>query len=203
VHFHHPTAGSRDIDILFPERKLKDVVVSSYLGSHGYKSEGLFTKEYFKEVDTPRGKERIIIDACSVEDVNRLKKTDIVIPWTLAFEHPKRIKTEDIELYIPDVEVLLLYKSKAALDRKEDLKEVFDPFYLQQKILKDHYDIINLVSNCGIDFDILDDLLSRCNFHEQFTSVFADMETKKEMDVMKGRWKEIRDEFLEQLGSTR
>lgn len=202
VHFHHPTLGSRDIDILFSERRLKDIVVGRYLGSHGYKSEGLFTKEYFKEVKTPRGPERIIIDACSVEDMNLLKKTDIVIPWALAFEHQKRIKTEEVELYIPDVEVLLLYKSKAALDRTESLKEAFDPFYLQQKITKDYYDIVNLISNCKIDFKILRNLLSKCNFHEHFISVFADMETNKEVLEIHGKWKEIKDRFLEQLNST-
>ena len=48
VHFHYPTLGSRDIDILFSERRLKHIVVDKYLSSHGYRSEGIFTKEYFK-----------------------------------------------------------------------------------------------------------------------------------------------------------
>lgn len=201
VHFHYPTLGSRDIDILFSERRQKDIVVNQYLNSHGYKSEGLFEKEYFKEVITPRGPERVIIDACSVEDVNLLKGTDIIIPWKLAFEYQKNIKTEDVELYIPKVEVLLLFKSKALLDRAEDLKEAFDPFYLQQKILKDHYDIANLVTNCEIDFNFLYELLSRLNFYDYIISVFDKIETKKEILDKYKEWKTTKNEFIGKLNS--
>ena len=74
VYLHHPSLGSRDIDILFPNRVLKHEVINEYLYSHGYRSEGLFEKEYFKEIITSKRKERILIDACSIEDINRLKK---------------------------------------------------------------------------------------------------------------------------------
>ena len=85
VYLYYPTLGSRDIDVLFPNRVLKNDVVNNYLISHSYQSEGLIEKEYFKEVETSKGKERIIIDACSIEDINRLKGTEIIIPWNLAF----------------------------------------------------------------------------------------------------------------------
>lgn len=201
VHFHYPTLGSRDIDILFSERRLKHIVVDQYLSSHGYRSEGLFTKEYFKEVKTKTGIERIIIDACSVEDVNRMKETDIIIPWALAFEHQKSVRTENVELYIPNVEVLLLFKSKAVLDRSEDLKEAFDPFYLQQKILKDYYDIANLIINCEIDFNLLNDLLSNHNFFNYFISVCEMIETKEEILDKHKDWRTIKNEFINKLNS--
>jgi hypothetical protein len=203
VHFHYPTLGSRDIDILFSERRLKNIVVDKYLGSHGYQSEGLFTKEYFKEVKTKAGIERIIIDACSVEDINRMKGTDIIIPWALAFEHQKGFKTENVELYIPSVEVLLLFKSKAVLDRTEDLKEAFDPFYLQQKILKDYLDIVNLIINCEIDFSLLNDLLNKHSFHNYFISVCEMIETKKEILNRYEDWNVRKNEFINKLNSIR
>ena len=201
VHFHYPTLGSRDIDILFSERRLKHIVIDQYLSTHGYQSEGLFTKEYFKEIKTKTGIERIIIDACSVEDVNRMKGTDIIIPWALAFEHQKSIKTENVELYIPNVEVLLLFKSKAVLDRMEDLKETFDPFYLQQKILKDYYDIVNLIINCEININLLNDLLSTHNFFDYFISVCEMIETKKEIPDRYKNWKKREIELVNKLKS--
>ena len=201
VHFHHPTLGSRDIDILFSERRLKDIVIGQYLSSHEYESRGLFEKEYFKEVETPKGRERIIIDACSIEDVNRVKGTEMIIPWELAFEYHKKIRTKGIELYIPEVEVLLLYKAKAVLDRTEDMKETYDPFYLQQKIIKDHYDIANLITNCKVDFILLNKLLSDLNFHNYFISVCENMETKKEILGRYEEWKATKNEFIGRLKS--
>jgi len=104
-------------------------------------------------------------------------------------------------LYIPKVEVLLLFKSKALLDRVEDLKEAFDPFYLQQKILKDHYDIVNLVTNCEIDFNFLYELLSRLNFYDYIISVFDKIETKKEILDKYKEWKTTKNEFIGKLNS--
>lgn len=199
VFFHHPTLGSRDIDILFPERKLKHLVVNQYLVSNNYKSEGLFEKEYYKEVYTSKGRERIIIDACSVEDINRLKGTDIIIPWKLAFKHQKSITFEGAELYIPKVEVLLLYKTKAAVDRTSDLKNTFDPFYLQHKILKDYLDIVNLIANCEIDFDLLKSLLDECHFYDYFILVCERIENSNEVLEKYRKWRGIKNVFISKL----
>lgn len=200
VYLHHPTLGSRDIDILFPKRTLKHQVVNEYLYSHGYKSEGLFEKEFFKEIITPKRKERILIDACSIEDINRLKGTDIIIPWKLALKYQTKKKIENFELYIPQVEVLLLYKVKAAYDRKYELKTTFDPFYLQQKIIKDYIDIITLISNCQINFTLLKELLGNHNFADHFKLVLEEIETKKEItDKYQSNWKSIKNDFFQEL----
>lgn len=169
VFLHHPAVGSRDIDIVFPNRKLKDIVVMNYLHSHGYQSEGVFGKEYFKEIPTSKRNERIIIDACSIEDVNRVRNSDIIIPWQLAFEHQVKKKVEGFDLYVPKVEVMLLFKAKAAIDRAVDMKQTFDPFYLQQKIVKDHNDLRNLFENCDVDKDLMTYLLDKYGFMKLFS----------------------------------
>lgn len=200
VYLHHPTLGSRDIDILFPDRILKHEMINEYLYSHGYKSEGLFEKEFFKEIITPKRKERIIIDACSIEDVNRLKGTEIIIPWDLALKYQIKKKIENFELYIPQVEVLLLYKVKAAYDRKYDLKTTYDPFYLQQKIEKDQIDIITLISNCEIDFKLLQKLLANYKFANYFKLILEEIETKSEItDKYQSNWKSIKNDLFQKL----
>jgi hypothetical protein len=199
VYLHHPTLGSRDIDILFPNRTLKHYVVNEYLYSHGYKSEGLFEKEFFKEIITPKRKERILIDACSIEDINRLKGTDIIIPWDLALKYQTKKKIENFELYIPQVEILLLYKVKAAYDRKYDLKTTFDPFYLQQKIIKDNIDIITLISYCEIDFTLLKRLLAKYNFTDYFKLVLEEIGNNKEMKAKLGAIKQKLNKVIKKL----
>jgi len=199
IYLHHPTLGSRDIDILFPERKLKHDVVNMYLLTHDYKSEGVFAKEYFKEIKTEKRTERIIIDACSVEDINRLKGTEIIIPWKLAFDHQKAIRIEDVDLYIPGVEVMLLFKSKAAIDREGDLKRSFDPFYLQQKIIKDFNDIMTLITFCDVDFALLKELLTEVDFYEYFLSVFEKIEMRDDLIQRFKDWKNVQDKFIEKL----
>lgn len=202
VYLHHPALGSRDIDILFPNRTLKHEVINEYLYSHGYRSEGLFVKEFFKEIKTSKRKERIIIDACSIEDINRVKGTDLVIPWELALTYQTKKKIKNFELYVPQVEVLLLYKAKAAHDRKYDLKTTFDPFYLQQKIVKDFIDIITLISNCKIDFKLLMRLLTKYSFIKHFRSVIEEIETKKDItDKYQNNWRSITKDFFEKLNS--
>jgi hypothetical protein len=175
-------------------------VINEYLYSHGYRSEGLLEKEYFKEIVTPKRRERIVIDACSVEDINRLKGADIIIPWNLAFEHQIKKKVEGFELYIPKVEVMLLYKTKAVIDREFDLKSTFDPFYLQQKIVKDCIDIITLVSNCEINFKLLNDLLNKHMFTNYLKSVCDNIEVKREIDnKYLDKWRDKKNEFFKEL----
>jgi len=199
VYLHNPSLGSRDIDILFPDRRLKHMVVEIYLASHDYRSEGLFGKEYFKEIKTSRGTEKIIIDACSVEDVNRVKGTDLVIPWELAYEYQKKVTIEGVKLYIPRVEVLLLYKVKAAFDRTHDMSSTFDPFYLQHKILKDYLDVVNLITYCEMDFALLRRLLNVHGFLEHFIAVCNKMENSKEVMEKYSNWIAVKDEFIAKL----
>ena len=181
VFLHYPTLGSRDIDILFPNRELKHDVVNMYLFSHDYKYEGTFVKEYFKEIPTSKRNERIIIDACSVEDINRVKGTEIIIPWKLAFEYQKEIKIEGVNLYIPSVEVLLLFKSKAALDREHDLRNSFDPFYIQQKIHKDFHDIATLISHCEVDSVLLNSLLEEYDYYDLFVEALMRLDARDDI----------------------
>ena len=195
VHGYHPTIiggwavflythglGSRDIDILFPDRKLKHIVLEGYLTTHGYKlSSDVFEKEFSKEVETSKRREKIYIDACSIEDINRLKGTNVVIPWELALKYSNSKRIEDVDFYIPAPEALILFKAKAALDREYDLRKRFDAFFLQNKIWKDYYDIISLLKWCEFDNNILRKLLEETNFRKYFNQVIENLKKKKDI----------------------
>ncbi|MCK4454944.1 MAG: hypothetical protein KAU99_01205 [Thermoplasmata archaeon] len=61
--------GSRDIDLLFPERRMKERLANQYLSANGYilKKQSPFEEQFVKVVETSRGNEEIYLDACSVE----------------------------------------------------------------------------------------------------------------------------------------
>ena len=83
-----------------------------------------------------------------------------------------------------------------------DLKATYDPFYLQQKILKDYHDIMILITNCEIDFNLLREQLEKLNFYDYFKSLCDKIEMKQEIAFKtKKNWKTIKKEFIQKLDS--
>ncbi|MDI6902189.1 MAG: hypothetical protein QMC77_00410 [Methanocellales archaeon] len=168
-----PGLGSRDIDIIFPSRESTHRVLLPYYRAAGYKSSGVFTKEFYKEVKTSRGIERIYLDACSLVDKNILhENADVEIPWELGMKHSKEWKIQDVVARVPLLEVLLLYKVKALADRRYDLRRgaEFSPLqraYINSKIWKDEQDI-KVLMTCEIKKDFLQSLLDATNFKPYF-----------------------------------
>ena len=88
VYSYAKSLGSRDIDIVFPDRISIDKVLIPYYNVMGYKSEGLFSKSFYKEIITKRGNEKIVLDACSLSDKNILHENKkIEIPWELTVKY--------------------------------------------------------------------------------------------------------------------
>ena len=173
VYSYAKSHGSRDIDIVFPDRISIDKVLFPYYNVMGYKSEGLFSKSFYKEIITKRGKEKIMLDACSLSDKNILHENkNIEIPWELTIKYYNKWEIEkDVKVQIPQKELLIIYKIKALCDRKYDLKHqsisLADRDYINSKIWKDENDIKDL-SKYKMDKEKLNYLLEEYNFQKYF-----------------------------------
>jgi len=196
VFYYNPRGlGSRDVDLVFPSRALKDRLVNRYLLTHGYerqrKSE--FEEEYALVKETSRGTEHIYLDVATVQDRNRVHGADAELPWRLVFDHQRAGNIGDAEFYVPVPEVLLLLKAKAALDREHDSRHVFDPFYLQQKAWKDYYDMASLLTVCDIDQGLVAEILRKNSFGAHFRRALASLARRRSVMERHGTgWSDLR-----------
>ena len=196
VFYFNPTGlGSRDVDLLFPDRENKDRLVNRYLFTSGYERVPLseFEERYARVVTTPKGKEHIYLDVATVQDSNRVHGRDIELPWRLAFEHQIPAKIGRADFYVPKPEVLLLFKVKAALDREYDAKRSYDPFFLQQKSWKDYYDVASLLMACELDTDLLARILEKHRFRPLFLRAMHALARKRTVLERRGvRWTDLK-----------
>ena len=169
--FHYAKSlGSRDIDIIFPTAKDRENILMTYYKENGYKEEGLFVKQYFKEVETKEGIEKIILDACTHSNINYLhENTNITIPWNLTDKYYKEWDIEKgVVSRVPKIELLMIYKIKALCDRRYDIQkpsvEGLDRDYINSKIWKDEHDIKEL-SKYEINVNLFNKLLEETKFY--------------------------------------
>lgn len=206
VWFYNPAGmGSRDIDILFGSREMKDRLVNQYLICNNFKCKkrSLFEVEYIKEVKTSKGIEDIYIDACSAEDGNLVHGVGIEVPWSLALKNAKLVTHGKLNFYIPVPEVLIVFKAKAAYDREYDSKHAFDPFYIQSKIWKDYYDITSLLKYCEFEPALIRKILGGTGFTKFFLEVVERLVDKKDILERHGISREFSKSRIETLGITR
>jgi hypothetical protein len=170
--FHYAKSlGSRDIDIIFPTAKDRENILMKYYKENGYKEEGLFVKQYFKEVDTKNGVKKIILDACTHANVNYLhENTDINIAWNLTDTYYNEWDIEKgVISRVPTIELLMIYKIKALCDRRYDIQnlsiEGLDREYINSKIWKDEHDIKEL-SKYELNVDLFNKLLEETKFND-------------------------------------
>ncbi|MFQ5839018.1 MAG: hypothetical protein ACE5HJ_09620 [Thermoplasmata archaeon] len=184
VYYYNPTGlGSRDVDLIFPDRRSKDKLVNLYLFNNGYQRQRIseFEENYVLVIQTSKGEERLYLDVATVQDHNVVHGGGPELPWSLAYEHQREATFEKATFYVPTPEVLLLLKAKAALDREYDAKRAFDPFLLQQKSWKDYYDMASLLKTCEFDARLLSSLLHRHDFESYFETVMDSLARKRDV----------------------
>ncbi len=180
---------SIDIDLIMPTRQSTDSLLLPYYKARGFKEEGIFTKEYFKEIKTKEGKAKIVIDAASYSNINRLKEEkSIQIPWNLLEKNSKEYDFGGAKARIPVPELLLVFKVKALRDRTFEFKNaekmvsgtpVIDPRmnFLESKIKKDKTDIKALLK-LELDKNKLEQLLKKTKFKQLFEEAIKKLEAE-------------------------
>ncbi len=147
---YHGGLGSRDIDVIFPDRVILDNFLQLYYKANGYENHGgILSKQYRKPVEIGDQTFLIQIDAAGLDQGPPFKEDkDRNIPFTELEKHSLPWELETATVRIPRPELLFLQKVKAWRDRRWDLDhtavDAVDVQYLQGKIWKDAYDIRNL-----------------------------------------------------------
>lgn len=138
--------GSRDIDVVFPDASSKNKALEHYFFYNDYEETGTFIeKSYVKKIETEKGDEEIIVDACTASDKRVIKNLDVTLPWKWAVNNSQKHKLGgDNYIYIPIPGLLIIYKIGAALGRRETLKTARETDYLESKMWKDLYDVASL-----------------------------------------------------------
>ena len=176
VYLHCPEGfGSRDIDVVIPTRSMKNAVIERYLGSNGYVlvNKAFGVKEWIKELEPGDPDSITYLDVCTLEDRNVVHGTNLEIPWKIAHEYQQVHEIQGKLLYIPQVEALLLLKSKAAWDRAHDIRMGGSTPFLADKVRKDRFDILSLLHNCEVDDKKLVDLSSKYGFNDHLMEVLV------------------------------
>lgn len=169
---------SVDIDVILPTTQAVHSLLVPYYKVHNFQSAGFLAKEYFKEIKTNMGKERIYIDAASYSNKNRLKERGIEIPWSLLEKNSREHSFSGAKARIPDPELLLVYKVKALRDRGHELRTIEETGvrrdFLESKIEKDKNDIKQLLK-IKIDQNKLNQLLKRLRFKKIFEETIREL----------------------------
>lgn len=160
--------GSRDIDVILPKTALP--VLKSYCESHGYKINTLpHTRILFSK---KIGSRAIDVDVFTFDHRNRLAKNPrIEIPWSLAKNNSNEWKMGRATAKVVSIELLLLYKVAAMVDREHKIQKwALQPLqkqHLHAKIWKDQQDISSLLKQ-GINEKKLEQLLKKTKFKKEY-----------------------------------
>jgi len=107
-HYNPAGLGSRDIDLIFPDRPTKDRLINQYMLTHGYERErrSEFEENYVLPVTTSKGVERVYLDVAPLQDVNRVHGADVELPWKLVYDHQMPAKVGDV---MPDLRCITIH----------------------------------------------------------------------------------------------
>ena len=146
VYFYTHGLGSKDIDVIFAGDKVKHQTLFAYFLTHGFKEkpQGLFDKSFSKKIMVDGEPVEIIVDATSQERIITFERREARLPWAWAFKHIIEHKIGNAIIYIPELELLLVYKLGAILGRNEYVKAGVQVDYYASKIWKDVYDVLSL-----------------------------------------------------------
>ena len=167
--------GSRDIDLILPKEALP--ALNAYCESHGFKLNNqpktriLFSKKI--------GSQIIDLDVFTFDHKNKLAKNPkIEIPWSLSKNNCIDWKIGKNTARVPCIELLLLYKTAALIDRKYKAENwVLQPIqkqHLNAKIWKDKQDILQLQKQ-EINNKKLGQLLKKTKFKKEYINAINQM----------------------------
>lgn len=187
--------GSRDIDVVFPDASSRNKALARYFFYNGYEEVGTFLeKRYVKKIETEKGPEEIIVDACTASDRRVIKALGLTLPWKWAVNYSQKHKLEgDNYIYIPVPELLLTYKIGAAMGRRETLKTARETDYLESKIWKDLHDVASLAKTLDVESGKLQDFLDDSGISKYIERFIEMLEAREDIlethELKKGEFK--------------
>ena len=153
--------GSKDIDVVFLGDTAKHNTLSDYFMAHGYveRRRTFFDKEFVKTVKSQGQEVEIIIDAVSSNRIILFEGREARLPWSLAVKENILYEVGNSKIYIPTIELLLVYKLGAILGRSIQLRTGLEFRYYKSKLWKDVYDVVSL-SKLEVGLEKVNTLLS-------------------------------------------
>ncbi len=170
--------GSKDIDVVFVGDETKHVTLSTYFLTHGYseRKRSFFDTEFAKTINIQGGEVEIIIDAVSSKRTIIIEGRKVRIPWSWAIKYNRIYELKGATIYIPNIELLLVYKLGAVLGRNILLRTGIDFDYYRSKVWKDVYDAVSL-SKLDMDYKKVGDFLVRSglnNYRKEIIQIMED-----------------------------
>lgn len=205
VYIYSQKMGSRDIDVVLPSWEMRDRIIDSYLKNNGYEQRQVAfgVVEWVKLLDPEDPTSETYLDVCTLQDKNMVKGMDIEVPWSIARDWQRGIALEGMEIYIPDPEPLFVLKVKAAWDRYYKITKEGKNGFLKDKLKKDRYDIISLLSECQLKQDIINEIILKYEFKECFEDALSratsDQEVMDMLHLEDEKIKKLRDKVKEML----
>ena len=175
VYFYNPAFGSIDIDVILPTWETRDRIINKYLKSNGYeiRKKAFGEAEWVKLLETENPDSVTYLDVCILLDKNLVYGKDIEIPWSIAFEWQRNKKVQNAEKFLLDPEPLLVLKAKAAWDRSYDIEKSGGSPFLKDKVIKDRFDILILISKYDMRQDIINKIVLEYEFKECFNDALG------------------------------
>jgi hypothetical protein len=175
VYFYNPSLGSIDIDVVLPSWEMRDRVINKYLKNNGYelREKAFGEEEWVKFLEADNQDSETYLDVCTRQDKNMVHGRDIEVPWSIAFDHQREQKVKSADIFIPDPEPLLILKVKAAWDRNYDIEKTGGSPFLKDKVKKDRWDILSLLSHYEMDQEIINEILLGTEFKECFNDALG------------------------------
>ncbi len=173
--------GSRDIDVVFASQSIMDKILLTYFKYNDFVPKKSFLEtSYVKEVKTPLGIEQIFIDACTLKDVREIPDLKIKLPWKLVGKNNELFSLDSkTKIYIPIIELLLMQKIGACIGRT--LQRKTSPSnYLESKIWKDTYDIVNLAARLTFNQSKLKKFLQQNKIEKHLDILFSEIQNQKD-----------------------
>jgi len=171
VYLYNPRGlGSRDIDVLLPTWKIRDKVINVYMVNNEYelRERAFGVAEWVKLLEPGNPESESYIDVCTLQDKNLVHGRQTEIPWSIATKWQRSKRVEQGEIFIPEPESLLVLKAKAAWDRSYDIMKGGGDSFLRDKVRKDRFDILSLLSTCQMKQEIIDEIVSEYEFKACF-----------------------------------
>lgn len=159
--------GSKDIDVVFLGDAAKHITLFDYFRAHGYveRRRTFFDKEFVKLVKNNGFDVEIIIDAVSSNRTIIFERKNARLPWNWAVKHNVLYDLGNSKIYIPTIELLMVYKLGAIFGRNMELKTSLESGYYRSKIWKDVYDVISL-SKLKVNAKSINSFLAKAGLDE-------------------------------------